>query len=135
MSIDLLPTLCAMAGKALPSGVALDGLDITNVLRSGAASPHDELVLFDSENVAAIRTQRWKYVASDYYRGTYLSLEGRGYPQLYDMEADEAENYSVATRYPDVLKDLRARFERAQQTFEPLKSKEIPEAWRSRRRS
>jgi uncharacterized sulfatase len=136
MSIDLLPTLCAMAGKPLPSaGVTLDGLDITQVLRRGAASPHDELVLFDSENVAAIRTQRWKYVASDYYRGTYLSLENRGYPQLYDMEADEAEDYSVATRYPDVLKDLRARFERAQQTFEPLKSKEIPEAWRSRRRA
>ena len=72
MAIDLLPTFCRMAHKPLPAGVTLDGLDITDVLLAGAPSPHDELVLFNNEDVAAIRTQRWKYVAADYYRAGYV---------------------------------------------------------------
>lgn len=133
MSIDLLPTFCRMAGKSLPAGVELDGRDITDVLLRGAPSPHDELVLFDNENVAAIRTQRWKYVVAEYQRNRYFSLEGRGYPQLYDMQAAEPEQYSMAARHPDVLADMHKRMERARQTFAPFQSKEIPEPWRSTR--
>jgi arylsulfatase A len=129
MNIDLLPTLCRMAGKPLPARVTIDGLDIADVLQRGAPSPHDELVLFDNEDVVAIRTQRWKYMTNDYYRGSFFSFEGqmgRQYPQLYDMQAEEAENYSMAARYPDVLADMRARLERARQTFGPLRSKDLP---------
>jgi len=131
MAIDLLPTFCRMANKSSPAGVEIDGRDITDVLLRATQSPHDELVLFDNEDVVAIRTQRWKYVASDYYRYGIISLEGRGYPQLYDMSADEPENYSVATRHPDVLAELQARLASARQTFAPFKSKELPEFWRS----
>ena len=74
MAIDMLPTFCSMAHKPLPVGVMLDGLDITDVLLHGAPSPHDELVLFNNEDVAAIRTQRWKYVAADYYRLSLIHI-------------------------------------------------------------
>lgn len=133
MAIDLLPTFCAMAGKAAPTGVMLDGLDISDVLLRGAESPHDQLVLFDNENVAAIRTQRWKYVAADYYRAGYFDLASRGYPQLYDMQAANAEDYSVASHFPAVLADLKRRYERARDAFAPLKSNEIPAAIRELR--
>ncbi len=133
MAIDLLPTFCAMAGKAAPAGVALDGLDISDVLLRAAPSPHDQLVLFDNENVAAIRTQRWKYVAADYYRTGYFDLASRGYPQLYDMQAANAEDYSVSSHFPDVLADMKRRYERARDEFAPLKSKEIPAAIRELR--
>ncbi len=133
MAIDLLPTFCKMAGKPPPAGVALDGLDIGDVLLRGAPSPHDELVLFDNENVAAIRTQRWKYVAADYYRSGYVQLAERGYPQLYDMQSAEAESYSVAAHFPDVLADLQQRYERAKAAFASLKSSEIPAAIRALR--
>lgn len=132
MAIDLLPTFCSMAHRPVPAGVTLDGLDISDVLLRGAPSPHDELVLFNNEDVAAIRTQRWKYVAADYYRGGYVSLAERGYPQLYDMRAPEPENYSVAARFPDTLADMQRRLERARDTFAPLKSKEIPSVFRNR---
>jgi arylsulfatase A-like enzyme len=110
----------------------LDGLDISDVLLRGAASPHDELVLFNNEDVAAIRTQRWKYVAADYYRSGYVALAERGYPQLYDMQAPEPENYSVAAHFPDALADMQRRLELARATFAPLKSKEIPAVFRNR---
>jgi arylsulfatase A-like enzyme len=130
MGIDLLPTFCHMAGKSLPAGVALDGVDITDVLTRGAASPHEELVLFDDEEVVGIRTQKWKYVDADYFRGFRMPLAVRGYPQLYDMQADSTESYSVATLHPDVLAEMQSRLQKAVAMFAPLKSKESPPAFK-----
>jgi arylsulfatase A len=128
MGIDLLPTFCAMAGIAAPAGVELDGKDISAVLTRGAASPHDELVLFDNEDVVAIRTQRWKYVAATYYHGYLTPISGRkrgltDSPQLYDMARDRSENYSAASHNPEVVKDLQARLASAQQQFGPLRTR------------
>jgi len=121
MSIDFLPTFCAMARLALPDGVILDGRDISDMLTRTGASPHDELLLFNDEDVVAIRTQDWKYSVADYYRGMLFGLEGRGYPQLYDMRNDRSESYSVAARHPDILAAMQARMTRARAVFDPLR--------------
>lgn len=122
MSIDFLPTFCAMAGVAPPAGVTIDGLDLSASLLRGAPSPHDGLLLFDDEDVVALRTQRWKLVTADYYRGYLLDLPARGYPQLYDMRVDPAESYSVADRHPDIVADLTARIEAVRARFAPLRT-------------
>jgi len=124
MNIDLMPTLLAAAGKPLPAGVELDGRDLTPVLtRRGAPSPHDELVLFNNEQVAAIRTQRWKLVGRSYYRHLDLALDKRNYLMLFDVAADPGETYNLAALHPDVVADLTARFRRAQDKFEPMAAK------------
>ena len=91
----------------------------------GAPSPHDELVLFINEDVAAIRTQRWKYVARSFYR-TYdavLDAPGRNdWAVLVDMANDPAESYDVSSRHPDVLADMTARLARARARFEPMRT-------------
>jgi arylsulfatase A-like enzyme len=120
MGIDLLPTLSRMAGKTLPD-LVLDGKDISSVLQSNALSPHDELLLFDDEDVFGIRTQRWKYVTSSYFRGRFESFYVRGYKELFDLENDPEENYSVAERYPDVVADMERRVKKANEQFGPLK--------------
>jgi len=129
--IDVLPTFCALAGVALPAGVTLDGADITPLLTGDAPSPHDQLLLFDNEDVVAVRTQRWKYVAATYYRGFLLPVNRMGSPQLYDLDADRCENYSVAANYPAVLADMQARLAAARTAFAPLKSPTIPPIYRA----
>ncbi|WP_241233735.1 sulfatase family protein [Altericroceibacterium xinjiangense] len=121
MGIDLLPTLCNMAGLPLPPGVALDGRDITQILRRDAPSPHEQLLLFNDEDLVGLRTQRWKYVDADYYRNMLFPLRGRGYPQLYDMRMP-GEDYSVASLHPEVARTLAARLEVARERFEPLRT-------------
>jgi arylsulfatase A-like enzyme len=121
MGIDFLPTLCAMAGVAPPRGVELDGRDITPVLTSGAASPHDQLLLFNNEDIFGIRTQRWKYVKFSYFRSRQESFDERGYEELFDLEIDPGENYSVAARHPDVIADMQRRMTEARRIFDPLK--------------
>jgi len=126
MGIDILPTLCALAGVKLPSGLVVDGKDIASVLTRGAASPHDQLILFDNETPVAIRTQDWKYVAAGYYRGARLPYEMLGYSELFDVAADPGENYSVAAEHPEIAADLKARLARARTDFAALKHKDIP---------
>ena len=132
MGIDFLPTFCAMAGVPNPQGVELDGRDISAVLTRGAASPHDQLLLFSDEDVVAIRTQRWKYATRTHYRTALASLENVGYPQLYDVSKDISENYSVASLYPDALSDIQKRMNAARAQFGPLKAKQIPKVFRDR---
>lgn len=121
MGIDFLPTLCAMAGMASPAGVELDGRDISQMLCNGAASPHEQLLLFNDEDVVAVRTQRWKYVSTVYYRNFLVPMEGRGYPQLYDMESGN-EDYSVASLHPQVAQEMEGRLLAARNRFGPLKT-------------
>ncbi len=119
MNIDLLPTILALAGKPLPRA-ELDGRDLSAVLLRGARSPHDELILFNNEKVVAIRTDRWKFVASSYYRSIVLPLAAIRGEGLFDVRADPAEAYNLASLHPEVLTDMQARLNRAKATFEPL---------------
>ena len=119
MNIDLLPTILALTGRPLP-GAEIDGRDLSGVFTRGAKSPHDELILFNNEKVVAVRTDRWKFVASSYYRSIILPLAAIRGEGLFDVRADPAEAYNLASLHPEVLKDMQARLERAKATFEPL---------------
>jgi arylsulfatase A len=123
MNIDLLPTLVRWAGSPMPSA-QLDGADIASLLSFRAApSPHDELVLFINDAVAAIRTQRWKYVVRSHYRTFLADLDGPArtdWAVLVDMQNDPEESFDVSSRHPAALADLTARLQRARNTFGPL---------------
>lgn len=125
MNTDLLPTLVRWAGGAIPDA-ELDGLDIASLLTiPRAPSPHDELILFINEDVAAIRTQRWKYVARSFYRtfDAVLDAPGRNdWAVLVDMANDPAESYDVSSRHPEALADMTARLARARARFEPMRT-------------
>lgn len=132
--VDLLPTVCAMADHPLPAAVVLDGRDVGDVLRKGAASPHDEIILFDNEDVVGIRTQRWKYIAASYFRSFgMVPFERMGYTELYDLIRDPSESYSVAAAHPQIVAEMQARLARAKATFAPFKHKELPQAFLRRR--
>lgn len=125
MGIDLLPTFCVLANLPLPSGVEIDGKDITPVLTRGGASPHPELLMFQGEDIVGIRTQAWKYVSADFYMDRLMYLEGRGYPQLYDMSRP-GEQYSVASLHPDIVLAMQQRLRAVTAQFAPLRTGPSP---------
>jgi arylsulfatase A len=131
MGIDFLPTFRAMAGLPPLQGVALDGKDITRLLTDGAPSPHEALVLFDNEAPIGVRTQKWKYLSAAYYRGIKLPFALLGYQELYDVEDDPSESYSVAVTHPDVAAAMKARLDQAHAEFAPFAHKDIPPAFKA----
>lgn len=127
MNIDLLPTIAAITGISLPASVTIDGRDLSGVWRTGAATPHDALILFNNERVAALRTPQWKYVGRSYYRSYNIPLAAFGYPLLFDVTRDPGETINLAARHPQVAADMAKRFTAARETFEPLGKSQVPD--------
>jgi uncharacterized sulfatase len=117
MNIDLFPTLLNWAGLSVPHDLQLDGRDISAVLKSRAASPHEQLLLFNNESIAAIRTARWKYVVRSYYRTADIPLDAYDYPLLFDVQMDPGENYNVAALHLEVMREMANRLKVARQEF------------------
>jgi predicted ATP-dependent endonuclease of OLD family len=104
----------ANSAKAMRAG----GMD--EVIFNGAASPHEQIILFDNTKVAAIRTADWKYVTRVHTRGWHLNVGRFNYPLLFDIRRDQGENYSVASLHPEVVADLRARHKAARDKYEKM---------------
>jgi arylsulfatase A-like enzyme len=121
--VDLYPTFASLAGVPVPASADIDGLDMTPVLTRHGKSPRDELVLFQEEDVVGIRTQRWKYLRNRGYSPVQPRASDYDYRELYDMRDDVSESYNVHTMYPEVEKEMSARFERARQRFDPMRSR------------
>lgn len=118
-NLDLLPTLCAMA-RVAPPDLETDGRDQTAAILEDAPSPHNEIVLFDNAKVAAVRTDRWKYVVRSYYRTYDIPLDRFGYPLLFDMRADPGERYGLARLHPEIAAEMKTRVDAAKARYEPL---------------
>ena len=126
MNIDLLPTFASIAGVLVPKGVTIDGRDLMPLWRGGE-SPHQQLILFNNERVAALRTPQWKFVGRSYYRSYNVPLAAIGYPLLFDVTRDPGETINLAARHPAVAAEMAARFKAARELFEPMGINQIPD--------
>ena len=99
MSMDLFPTLAAVAGVDLRSDLALDGQSLLPAL-DGEASQPDRALFWRHAGQTAARYGNWKLV-----------LDAPDGPDigLYDLEADLGEAQNLAGERPDLVASLRAR--------------------------
>ena len=124
MTIDLLPTVAALAGVPLPPDRIIDGRDIWPVLsgQKNAPAPHDALYFYWGQELHAVRSGDWKL----HLPHPYQSLEAAGNDgapgkyvrkelelSLFNLAADPAEAKNVAAAQPDVVQQLMAHVERA----------------------
>jgi arylsulfatase A len=100
--MDLFPTLCRIAGAAPPEGRALDGRSILPLLeKGGGESPHEYLChIWDRFRPSL--ASNWSIT------GKRFKLAGK---QLFDLAADPGEKRNVAAQHPEIVADLRRRFE------------------------
>jgi arylsulfatase len=121
-SMDLFPTLAALAGASLPEGVKLDGKNISSVLFEGpgVASPHSHFYYYSLTQLQAVRAGRWKLVLPRQASSPYTLWVGRytdavDQPMLFDLENDVAEQYNVADEHPDIVGQLMQDAENARE--------------------
>nr|XP_048680246.1 arylsulfatase A isoform X3 [Caretta caretta]XP_048680332.1 arylsulfatase A isoform X3 [Caretta caretta] len=124
-TLDILPTLAALAGVPLPS-VPLDGYDLSPVLFGGGKSPRQMMIYYPSSpsnqlGVFAIRYGKHKahfFTQGSLQSGTTPDPDCHGLapltphepPLLFDLEADPAENYNLlegGAVGPEVLRVLK----------------------------
>lgn len=104
-SMDLYPTLAALAGGALPDDRTIDGRDITAILLGESSdSPHECFLYYAGDNLEAVRDDRWKL---------FVARAGEPVAELYDLRADVTERDEVSDRHPDVVARLESLARRA----------------------
>lgn len=126
MNIDILPTVVSLLDLPLPEGRVIDGRDMTPLLRGEEKSLHKELLFFLDDKIAALRTARWSYVVSAFYRELRVPLEKFNAALLFDVAAHGDELFDVSADHPGVVADLRGRLESYRTRLEGLPQKVTP---------
>jgi arylsulfatase A-like enzyme len=123
-TIDMFPTLLALAGGMEDDRLRLDGKNAANFLLGKDAKPPENLYLFfDKEFLQTARFGKWKiHVArwnvQRYQFGAANQInQTLGTPELYDMTTDVGESYNLAAKYPEVVQGLRRRIAEKLKTF------------------
>ncbi|HVW37735.1 MAG TPA: sulfatase [Pirellulales bacterium] len=118
-SLDLLPTLAAIAGAPLPAK-PIDGHDIRPLLsgQSGAVSPWDKegFCYYFMDQLQAVRAGPWKLYLP--LEQKYVTLGRKTAPAkaaLYDVHNDVSETREVSQDHPEVVERLLAMAARARQ--------------------
>ncbi len=135
MNIDIFPTISAILTGKTAGLNTIDGRNIWPLLQGSDLSPHEVLYLFNNEDIAAIRTQDWKYMVRAYYKNRYIAFEnieekmGFAYELLFDMTVSLPERYSQAENRPAVLNNMKNRLAKARQIFDPMRTGPMPEVF------
>ena len=104
--IDVVPTIAAACGAALPEGVKVDGTNLLPLLKGEtSASEWPDRAIF---------TQWHRGDVPERYRGCaaigqrYKLVAGK---ELYDIEADPGEQHDLAAERPDLVEQLRQEYD------------------------
>ncbi len=99
--MDLLPTLCEIAGAPVPKDLKLDGVSLLPRIRDGAPSPHK--YLFHQWNRSGPRPyQSW-------------AAQGQRYKlangELFDLDNDPGEKTDIAGTHPELVREMKDAYD------------------------
>lgn len=125
MNIDMMPTLIRLAGGDIPADLQLDGKNIFSLLQGSDRSPHKVLYFFNDERIAALRTEHWRLMLSDYppWRDSKpIRFEGKSdqYTLLHDMRISPSQQYDLSRDNPEQKRELEDLLTRGRQQLEAL---------------
>jgi arylsulfatase A-like enzyme len=103
LTMDLFPTIAAMAGAKLPAGRKLDGVNILTVLLEGRKLS-ERTVFWRTNGQGAARKGPWKLTMRGKKQGDYTFVG------LFNLGDDIAEENNLAEARPEMVKMLRAEF-------------------------
>ena len=103
--VDIVPTLLDLTGTPAPENVRFDGDSIRPLLEADDSKWPDRTLITDSQRVldpikwrrATVMTDRWRMINGE---------------ELYDMQADTAQERNVAEAHPAVFNDLKDYYQK-----------------------
>ena len=113
-TIDVLPTIAAITGTALPEDKKIDGMDLTGLWEGTAdQSPRNEFVHYTSVGkLEGLRQGDWKLLVKQ--ASSRRNQQGEKKPpqmMLFDLKNDLSEQNNLAGQYPEIVQKLRKRME------------------------
>jgi len=122
-TLDLLPTILAIAGIGAPADRVLDGKDISGVLFGDGRGEDRVIHYYRGSRLMALRKGPWKahFMTRSGYGGD--APEEHDPPLLFHLERDPSERFDVAKAHPDIIADLAAEAARHRASFTPAPSR------------
>ena len=100
-TLDLYPTLIAMAGNEISNQEELDGLNIKNTFVNNEPVRHD-IHYYRQDTLIGIRHKEWKIYIKD-PNPWNDDLTEKDIPVLYNIEHDPSEKYNVTSKHSDIV--------------------------------
>lgn len=108
-ALEVLPTLAAVGGAALPKDIVFDGFNMLPVLQGKAKSTRTEMFWDWPSAYEAARVGQFKWVS-------YTPRDKRGQvpakEELFDLAADPGEKNDLSKSQPQRLAEVKARYAR-----------------------
>lgn len=108
-TMDVLPTLAALAGVSVAPDRPVDGHNIWPLLsgQSQARSPYEAFYYYYMDQLQAVRSGPWKlYLALPAQRANLQGATRRAAARLYQLDSDPAEKNNLVARHPDIVARL-----------------------------
>lgn len=125
-NLDLLPTIAVLTGAPAPQDRVIDGQDISALLQGSQISPHEALAFFEDDRIAAVRTERWRYVVRAYYKTFLVPFEQFDASLLFDLETHSDELFDMSADHPDTVAEMNRRLATLRAELEGLPQQETP---------
>ncbi|GAA0879826.1 sulfatase [Algoriphagus jejuensis] len=108
-TLDLLPTLSALAGVKMPQDRIYDGFDLSPVLKGEDLSPREEMFYYHGNRLFAVRKGNFKlHFYSNNPIGYPEKLQELEKPKLYNLAHDPSERYDLIDQHPEVVAEIEA---------------------------
>ena len=137
-AVDLLPTICELAGASTPEGYTPDGISQVATLLGKQTSQRSKPLFWKMQSAWPIRTSRpfhWVSYAVVHRRWKLLANRDTNYFELYDIVADPYEATNLATDEPAVVQALTMQLNQWQATLPKAPSGDVFSEERSQKGS
>lgn len=113
-TLDVFPTIAALAGAKLPADRVIDGLNLWPVMAGDPhAEAHDVLYYYNGITLEGVRQGKWKLhlprqpqMRVYWAKGRLGGLAALDEPVLYDLAEEIGEQTDVARQHPEVVSRL-----------------------------
>jgi arylsulfatase A-like enzyme len=106
-TLDLLPTIAALAEADQPTNKVLDGYNLEKVLAGTGSSPRKSMYFYRGSELYALRYGQFKahFITQFAYRKDNQRMV-HDPPLLYNLEHDPSEKYNIAEGHPEILEQI-----------------------------
>jgi arylsulfatase A len=121
-SLDIMPTIMAMAGIEMPGDREYDGMDISGLLYQETDKVRDIIYYYHGDVLRAIRKGPWKAHFETQMSYSREPAKKHDPPLLYNLENDPSEKYEIGNKHPDIIKEMKELYDHQISTVIPAES-------------
>ena len=118
--LDLFPTCLDLAGVQVPHDRPIDGVSLAPLLRGTGKSPRTHVFYYHGAQLFAVRRGPWKLHQKTINPASgQEKAQAHDPPLLFQLTTDPSEQFNVADRHPDVVRQLLKDMEDHRRSVKP----------------